>query len=77
MKYIEELDPGNIFSYNNNIYLLTIDFKKNRSKLAFSLKDGTPLWFEPECIVEKISLYTLDPSNNITPIKIEKNEYAI
>lgn len=77
MKYIEELDSGNIFSYNDNVYLLTIDFKKNGSRLAFSIKDGTPSWFKSECIVEQISLYTLDSANNITPLKIDKNEHTV
>lgn len=77
MKYIEELNFGDTFVHNNAHFILTIDSKKDGSKLAISLLDGKPLWFNPTSIVEKISLYTLDTANNIIPLKKEKNEYHI
>lgn len=77
MNYIEELNPGDIFEYNNQLYLLTIDFKKNESKLSVSLLDGSPKWVDPSLIVNKTSLYKLDNSNNILPIREEKNKYDI
>jgi len=77
MKYIEELKAGDTFLYDSIIYLLSIDFKKNNTRLCFSMIDGVPRWFSPDCIVKEIKLYNLDDSNNIVPIKEHKNEYNI
>jgi hypothetical protein len=73
MKYIEELKPGNSFLYKDNYYIITIDFKSDNKRLCYSLKNGQPLWFEPDSIVDDIQLYTIDKENNILPIiKTEK-----
>jgi hypothetical protein len=69
MIYIEELQPGDVFIYNNIIYLLTVDFNTKLYKLCFNLKDGSPRWMKPSDMVEKINLYTLDKDNNIISIK--------
>ena len=74
MKYIEELNSGDCFNYDNKSYLITSDFKKDNSKLCINLESGFPKWFLPEIIVKKIEIYTLDESNNIVPIKETKKD---
>jgi hypothetical protein len=73
MKYIEELRSGNCFLHKDNYYIITIDFKSDNKRLCYNLKNGQPLWFEADSIVEDIQLYTIDKDNNILPIiKTEK-----
>lgn len=76
MKYIEELVPGDIFVSENHLFILTIDFKKNGSRLCVSLINGQPKWMNSDSIVHTEQLYKLDNNNNITPIKEFRNEYS-
>ena len=69
MKYIEELSPGDMFTYSNNHFILTTDFKKRGSKLAYSLIDGSPKWFNSADTVEPSQLYTIDEDNNVVLFK--------
>ncbi len=69
MKYIEELSAGETFLSDNIMYLLSTDFKKNGSRLGFSLNSGFAKWFESDKIIEPQSIYFLDADNNIIPIK--------
>lgn len=69
MKYIEELECGDTFSYKDNMYILTSDFKSNGSKLCYSLVSGFPQWLNPDTIVYHEPIYILDSNNNTTPIK--------
>jgi hypothetical protein len=71
-KYIEELHCGDTFIYNNLIFLITSDFKKNKSRLAFNLSSGQPKWFESSVIVNISPIYILDSENNIIAIKQSK-----
>lgn len=68
-KYIEELKAGDTIVYNDQHWLLTIDFKKNGQRLAYSLNNGSPLWMDPSAIVDINPIYSLDDKNNIIPIK--------
>lgn len=70
MKYAEELSAGDCFFYNNSKYLLTCDFRKNGSRLAYSVCNGLSLWIEPNAMVELLPIYYLDKDNNIIPIKL-------
>lgn len=70
MKYIEEMSAGDCFEIKNKQYLLTHDFKKDGSRLCYSLMDGSGLWLQPNIIVESFQIYGLDNNNNIYPIKI-------
>jgi hypothetical protein len=70
-KYIEELNPGNTFIYEQVVYVLTIDFKSNSSRLAYSIANGNPRWFIGNTIVEPVLLYLLDTDNNIIPLNTE------
>lgn len=69
MKYIEELLAGNTFSKDNKFFLLTSDFKKNNSRLAYCLTDGNPTWLNGSDIVDELPIYYLDDANNVAPIK--------
>jgi hypothetical protein len=69
MKYIEELSPGDSFSYQNHLFLLTSDFKSNGNRLCYSLIDGFPTWLSSQTIVEHSPIYSLDKDNNTIPIK--------
>lgn len=73
MKYIEELVNGNCFIFDEDVYLLTSDFKKNGQKLAYNMSNGTPRWMNSQTIVEATQIYTLDKENNIVPVV---KEYA-
>jgi hypothetical protein len=77
MNYIEELNAGDAFMYEDINYVLGIDFKKTGDRLAICLTNGNPKWFSANSIVKKISLYTIDAMNNILPIKENKNEVSI
>lgn len=72
MKYIEELEAGDCFKYNDNLYLLTCDHKNNGNRLCFCLLNGLPKWFEPSTIVDLNPVYSLDNNNNIVPTKESK-----
>lgn len=75
MKYAEELSAGDCFLYNNSKYLLTSDFRKNGSRLAYSVTNGFSLWIESNAMVDLLPIYYLDKDNNIIPIKpIKKDE---
>lgn len=69
MKYIEEIIPGDIFSYNNQIYVLTSDFKSSGSRMSVSLDNGFPVWLDGQTMIETLPLFQLDKDNNIIPIK--------
>jgi hypothetical protein len=69
MKYIEELTLGDTFSYKDNIFVLTSDFKSNGSKLCYSLVNGSASWFAGQTIVEHSPIYVLDKENNTIPVK--------
>ena len=73
-KFIEELNYGDAFTYNNLFYVLTTDYKKNNDRLCLSLIDGSLRWFKPNEIVEGTNLYTMDKDNNIIAIKESKKE---
>ena len=68
MKYIEELSPGECFTFNNQLFILTTDFKKNGQKLAYCLFDGSPRWMNSQDNIESTLIYTLDKNSNIIPV---------
>ncbi len=70
MKYIEELIAGDTFlTKDNDIFLLTIDFKNNGQRLGYCLTTGIPRWFNGNDTVKQNSLYQVDEHNNVIPIK--------
>lgn len=74
MKYIEELNSGDIFTFKEKAYLLTSDFKKDGERLSYSIIDGFPLWISSQEIIKPLSLYILDENNNVIPLKATTNK---
>lgn len=78
MKYLEELIPGNLFSYKNEHFILTCDFrliKDNKKYLCISIKNGLSYWMNGNTSVEILDLYYRDIEGNIIAVKERKNEY--
>jgi hypothetical protein len=75
MKYIEELQYGDCFSFENKYFVLTTDFKRNGDKLAVCLSDGNLKWIKSNDIINNIDIFTLDKENNIIAIK-EREKHA-
>ncbi len=74
MKYVEEIQYGDCFNYENKYFILTADFKKNGDRLAVCLSDGTSKWIQSNDIIQPIDVFTLDKDNNIIAMKErEKN----
>lgn len=76
-KYIEEIQNGECFMYNNKLYITTNDFRKNKEiyeKKTVSITDGTCRWMSHTNIVEKIDLFYRDKDNNILLCKEFKDE---
>lgn len=73
-KYIEELNSGDSFEFENAKYLLSTDYKKNGSKLAFSLLDGSPRWIKASDMVKVFDMYYINEDNAISAIKNQPNE---
>lgn len=69
MKYLEELDLGECFEYNNAYFILTHDFKKNGDKLCVKLDSGMCQWIPSDSIVKITDIFTMDKDNNIIAMK--------
>lgn len=69
MKYLEEMEVGDSFEFENNYYVITSDYKKNGSRSCVNLKTGLGKWLEPNSMVEINPIYVLDSDNNIVAIK--------
>lgn len=76
-KYIEELESGDCFKFQDNYWICGSDFKKNGSRSALSLCTGFCRWFEPDSVVIPIQVYTMDKDNNIIAIKETKKDESI
>ena len=77
MKYIEELSIGDTFSYKDQIFLLTSDFKSNGSRLCYSLINGQPSWLANQTMIEHNPIYILDKDNNTIPVKITAKQDVV
>lgn len=69
MKYLEELDCGECFEYNDIIFILTHDFKKNGDKLCIRLDTGFGQWIKPDSMIKITDIFTMDKDNNIIAIR--------
>lgn len=72
MKYLEELIPSNVFSYQDKIFIVTIDFKFKQDKrylYCICLSTGSGSWLEDSLCVDDTELYTIDKDKNIVAIK--------
>ena len=71
MKYLEELIPGNSFRENDELYLLSTDFKfKDNKKYFFCLnmKTGFPKWISASTVVNNEPLFFIDNEQNVVAI---------
>lgn len=78
MKYIEELNAGDCFQYQNQKFILTSDTRRSKDRYqaqAISLDNGFPRWMDTDVAVEKLELYIIDNDKNIIPIKEYKDEF--
>lgn len=76
MKYLEELKPGDTFSYKEDIFVVTIDFKfkdENKYSYVINIRTGSGVWLSDTSIVEFTELYYIDKDKNIIPIKPYNN----
>jgi hypothetical protein len=69
MKYLEELSPGDCFEFQNNNYVVLLDYKKSGQRCCAMLSNGSTRWLNPDAIVDISPIYTIDKDNNIIPIK--------
>ncbi|MFM7796016.1 MAG: hypothetical protein ACKO7N_04560 [Candidatus Nitrosotenuis sp.] len=69
MKYVEEINAGDTFVYNNQLFVLSSDFKSNGQRMAINFDNGFPTWLNSETMVETLPLFKLDKDSNIIPIK--------
>ena len=80
MKYLEELNPGDLFVWNNSKFILTTDFKQKKKdksqKMAINIINGFIQWIVEDAIVEDLDLYYRDKDANIVALKERKNEYT-
>lgn len=71
MKYVEELTSGDAFSFKDQLFLLTSDFRNNGDRKAIKLDDGLCRWFPANEMCEFVELFILDKNNNIIKVKIQ------
>lgn len=77
MIYLEELEPGNFFVTNKNVFFLkTSDFRNSKPIKYFcvSLETGLGSWLEGDLTVNFLDLYKRDTDGNILPIKEYKEK---
>ena len=78
MKYIEELDPGDIFSWKKQRYILSADYRpfKNGTQrhMSVSVENGLCKWFVSNEAVEIVDLYYRDKKGNILLVKEFKGD---
>lgn len=74
MKYLEELEPGDSFIFEESTYIKLVDYKKNGDRCCANLKNGSTRWIESNTIVDASPLYSLDSDNNIVAIKETKKD---
>lgn len=77
MKYLEELKHGECFKFNNDLFILTSDFKNNETRLCYNLSSGFPKWLNNNSMVDICPIYTLSQENNLTPVKEYKSDAQI
>jgi len=69
MKYLEEIEFGECFEYNNLYFILTHDMKKNGDKLCVNLNTGFSQWLKSDSMIKTTDIFTMDKDNNIIAIR--------
>ncbi|HUU87223.1 MAG TPA: hypothetical protein VMX17_05675 [Candidatus Glassbacteria bacterium] len=77
MKYLEELIPGECFTFEKNHYIKLGDYKKSGERCCVSLNTGTTRWLQENIMVDLEPIYSLDRENNVIAIRnTEKNNVS-
>jgi hypothetical protein len=80
MKFLEEIESGSLFIWNNSRFILTSDYKeykdKKSTKMSVNIDTGNIQWIISDAMVEELDLYYRDKDSNIIALKERKNEYS-
>ena len=77
MKFLEELSSGECFEHNQIYYIVSTDFKGNKSRMCLCLKNGFVSWIPSDTMVDGIDIFTMDSDNNMLAMKArEKNDFS-
>lgn len=79
MKYLEELDHGSCFVFEDQKFILTKDFRsrsKNTEFCCINITTGFVQWIEGNQIVKIINLYYIDDEKNLVAIKEYTDEFS-
>lgn len=79
MKYIEELNNGEIFAIDQNFYVLSSDFKidkktKKTKHMCVQIKNGCISWFESDQITSDVPIFYQDSENVLHQMEFKSNE---
>lgn len=72
MKYLEEITPGSFFSYLNDKFILTADYRLNKDHKKYnciSVTNGSNRWLEENTIVNLLQMYYQDDEKNLVLVK--------
>jgi hypothetical protein len=64
MKYLEELKPGECFCITKELFIVTMDFKKDGSRMVVNLNSGISRWMNGSTVCDISPIFTLDNENN-------------
>ena len=80
MRYIEEINSGDIFIWKNKRYVLSSDYKPFKNgktrHMSVSIDNGTCKWFASDELVEVAELFYRDKEGNILLVKEFKDDSA-
>tara|TARA_Y100000385_G_C12782831_1_gene504245 strand:- start:115 stop:363 length:249 start_codon:yes stop_codon:yes gene_type:complete len=78
MKYIEEINPGDVFIWKEKRYVLSSDFrpfKNNKTRhMSIAIENGVCKWFASDEAVEIAELFYRDKEGNILLVKEFKDD---
>lgn len=66
MKYIEEINNGQIFYFENKFYVLSADLKKNNTKnkhMCIQINSGLIRWLDSDTMIEIVPVFYQDKEN--------------
>lgn len=77
MKFLEDLNSGDCFKFEDAFFIVTSDFKLGKhtqARSCVSLKNGTFRWIDANAMIDHIPIFSLDKDSNIIPIKETKSD---
>lgn len=66
MKYLEEINNGQIFSFEKKFYVLSSDLKKHNIKnkhMCIQINSGLIRWLDSDTIIEIVPIFYQDKEN--------------